>query len=50
MQMNMPPSIVVGIANVDRKRDFTFHTDLEEFKKAYSTQCFWLFRLFSAKE
>ncbi len=33
----LPPSIVVGIANVDRKRDFTFPTTIEADKKAYST-------------
>jgi len=37
MQYNMPEFIVVGIANVDRKRDFTFHTDLEDLKKDYPT-------------
>ena len=35
MQYNMPEFIVVGIANVDRQRDFTFHTDLEDLKKDY---------------
>jgi predicted alpha/beta superfamily hydrolase len=37
MQFNMPPCLVVGVANVDRKRDFTFHTDMEELTKAYPT-------------
>ena len=37
MQFNMPDFLVVGIANVDRKRDFTFHTDLEDLKKNYPT-------------
>lgn len=37
MQFNMPDFMVVGIANVDRKRDFTFHTDLEDLKKDYPT-------------
>jgi len=37
MSFNMPEFIVVGIANVDRKRDFTFHTDLEDLKKEYPT-------------
>jgi len=37
MSFNMPQFIVVGIANVDRKRDFTFHTDLEDLKKDYPT-------------
>lgn len=30
-------SIIVGIANVDRKRDFTFPTTIEEDKKNYPT-------------
>jgi predicted alpha/beta superfamily hydrolase len=29
----MPESVVVGIANVDRRRDFTFPTNVEEDKK-----------------
>lgn len=33
----MPPVILVGIANVDRKRDFTFPTTIAEDKKAYPT-------------
>jgi len=33
----MPQSIVVGIANVDRKRDFTFPTTIEEDKKEFPT-------------
>lgn len=33
----MPETIVVGIANVDRKRDFTFHTDLKDLQKDYPT-------------
>lgn len=33
----MPECIVVGIQNVDRKRDFTFHTDLKELKETYPT-------------
>lgn len=37
MQFNMPDFLVIGIANVDRKRDFTFHTDLEDLKKDYPT-------------
>lgn len=32
-----PKSIVVGIANVDRKRDFTFPTTVEKDKKNYPT-------------
>lgn len=31
----VPPSIVVGIANTDRKRDFTFPTSVEAEKKRY---------------
>jgi|SRR5665213_2809257 len=33
----MPKTIVVGIANVDRKRDFTYQTTIEKDKKAYPT-------------
>jgi uncharacterized protein len=33
----MPKSIVVGIANVDRKRDFTFPTTVAQDKKDYPT-------------
>lgn len=33
----MPETIVVGIANVDRKRDFTFHTNLKDLQKDYPT-------------
>ncbi|TCD28318.1 alpha/beta hydrolase [Pedobacter psychrodurus] len=33
----VPKSIVVGIATVDRKRDFTFHTSIEGDKKRYPT-------------
>ena len=33
----MPETIVVGIANIDRKRDFTFHTDLKNLQKDYPT-------------
>lgn len=33
----MPPTIVVGIANVDRKRDFTFPTTVKKDKKDYPT-------------
>lgn len=33
----IPKSIVVGIANIDRKRDFTYPTTLEEDKKRYNT-------------
>ncbi|MGU3377237.1 alpha/beta hydrolase [Chryseobacterium sp. M5A1_1a] len=34
---SMPATIVVGIANIDRKRDFTFHTDLKDLQKDYPT-------------
>lgn len=37
LMFNMPDFIIVGIANVDRKRDFTFHTDLKDLKKNYPT-------------
>lgn len=37
MQFNMSDVIIVGIANVDRKRDFTFHTDLKDLQKSYPT-------------
>lgn len=33
----VPKSIVVGIANVDRRRDFTFPTSIEEDKKKFPT-------------
>jgi predicted alpha/beta superfamily hydrolase len=33
----MPKTIVVGIANVDRKRDFTFPTTIEQDKKDFPT-------------
>ena len=33
----LPKSIVVGIANVDRKRDFTFPTTLKKDKASYPT-------------
>ncbi|QJD79669.1 alpha/beta hydrolase [Spirosoma rhododendri] len=33
----VPKSIVVGIATVDRRRDFTFPTTIERDKKAYPT-------------
>ncbi|MEZ5055802.1 MAG: alpha/beta hydrolase-fold protein [Saprospiraceae bacterium] len=35
LQFQMPEVIVVGISNVDRKRDFTFHTDIKELKEHY---------------
>ncbi|UZT96897.1 alpha/beta hydrolase-fold protein [Chryseobacterium fluminis] len=34
---SMPETIVVGVANIDRKRDFTFHTDLKDLQKDYPT-------------
>ncbi|MBK1894173.1 alpha/beta hydrolase [Chryseobacterium paridis] len=34
---SMPETIVIGVANVDRKRDFTFHTDLKDLQKDYPT-------------
>lgn len=37
MTFSMPDYIIVGIANVDRKRDFTFHTELKDLKKKYPT-------------
>lgn len=37
MTFNMPKTIVVGIANVDRKRDFTFPTKNAALKKKYPT-------------
>jgi predicted alpha/beta superfamily hydrolase len=37
LQMVMPKTIVVGIANVDRKRDFTFPTSNQELKDKYPT-------------
>ncbi|QDK80939.1 alpha/beta hydrolase [Spirosoma sp. KCTC 42546] len=33
----LPKSIVVGIANVDRRRDFTYPTTIEKDKKEYPT-------------
>jgi hypothetical protein len=37
LQMGMPKSIVVGIANIDRKRDFTFPTIDKKLKKDFPT-------------
>lgn len=37
LQFKMPPAIVVGIANVDRKRDFTFQTYDQELLKDLPT-------------
>jgi predicted alpha/beta superfamily hydrolase len=35
MQFTMPECIVVGIVNVDRKHDFTFHTDAEDLQAEF---------------
>lgn len=37
LQFFMPKHIVVGIENVDRKRDFTFHTDKESLTTNFPT-------------
>ncbi len=37
MQYTMPEMIIVGIANVDRKRDFTFSTTNADLKKEFPT-------------
>lgn len=37
LMFGMPPTIVVGVANVDRKRDFTFPTSLPDMKEKYPT-------------
>ncbi len=37
MMFKMPDFIVVGISNVDRKRDFTFHTDQKDLQQQYPT-------------
>jgi predicted alpha/beta superfamily hydrolase len=37
MQYTMPEMIIVGIANVDRKRDFTFPTNNADLKKEFPT-------------
>lgn len=37
LMFEMPDCIIVGIANVDRKRDFTFHTDLEDLQRDFPT-------------
>ncbi|MBB4808209.1 putative alpha/beta superfamily hydrolase [Chryseobacterium defluvii] len=37
LMYSMPETIVVGIANVDRKRDFTYHTDIKELQQDYPT-------------
>lgn len=33
----LPPSILVGVANVDRRRDFTYPTTIEKDKKQFPT-------------
>ncbi|MCB0631960.1 MAG: alpha/beta hydrolase [Lewinella sp.] len=37
LQFKTPEFIIVGIANVDRQRDFTYPTDLEDLKKDLPT-------------
>ncbi|GAB4417834.1 MAG: alpha/beta hydrolase-fold protein [Bacteroidia bacterium] len=37
LMYGMPPCIVVGISNVDRKRDFTFPTQLADLQAKYPT-------------
>lgn len=37
LQFQMPQTIIVGIANIDRKRDFTYETNIPELKKEYPT-------------
>lgn len=37
LMFQLPPTIVVGIANVDRKRDFTYHTDDKELLEHFPT-------------
>lgn len=37
LMFKMPDFIVVGIANIDRKRDFTFPTTLKDLQKDYPT-------------
>ena len=37
LQFAMPDMIIVGIVNVDRKRDFTFPTDIKKLKKDVPT-------------
>jgi len=37
LTFKMPKTIVVGIANVDRRRDFTFPTTLPDLKKEFPT-------------
>lgn len=37
LMYQMPESIVIGISNIDRKRDFTFHTDNASLKQKHPT-------------
>lgn len=37
LQLKMPETIVVGIANVDRKRDFTHSTEIKSLKDQFPT-------------
>ncbi|WP_130734384.1 alpha/beta hydrolase [Flavobacterium sp. J27] len=37
LQLHMPKTIVVGIANIDRKHDLTFPTEIPDLKKDYPT-------------
>lgn len=37
MTFGMPEAIIVGISNVDRKRDFTHHTDAADLKQEFPT-------------
>lgn len=37
LQLGMPKTIVVGIANIDRKHDFTYPTEISDLKKDYPT-------------
>ncbi len=37
MMFSMPDCMVVGVANVDRKRDFTFYTAQKDLQKKYPT-------------
>ena len=37
LTFNMPPAIVVGIANIDRRRDFTFPSTIKEEQEWYKT-------------
>ena len=37
LQFQMPPAILIGIANVDRQRDFTFPSSLPELQEKYPT-------------